>query len=102
MPDQNTPPMDDRTLIERAAKAPLPQWKDLSPNTLACMELLGSFGPTTRHEEGLVKGSMYDPKDGEFSKTYLDSGELREMAAACTEVADWLDKRKAAALAQGE
>lgn len=30
---------------------------------------------------------------GDAEKTYFDSKELRELAASCSEVADWLDRR---------
>ena len=55
------------------------------------MKLIGDFGPTVREENRSLKGYTYDGKGG--NSVYLDSGELRELAAACNEVADWLDKR---------
>ena len=62
----------------------LPEWK-----SLACAEVLGDLGefsPTVRVEERMLKGYI----DG---KCYYDPGDLRRMAAAFTEAADWLDKR---------
>ena len=62
----------------------LPEWKSLS-----CAEVLrdlGDFGPTVNTANRDLKGYI----DG---KCYYDAGDLRELAAACTEAADWLDKR---------
>lgn len=61
------------------------EWKDLK-----CADVLrelGSYSPTVRVEEKMLKGSH----DG--GKSYMDSHDLRELAAACTEAADWLDAR---------
>ena len=55
------------------------------------MKLLGNFSPTVRKDDRLVKGYMLD-EDGS-GKVYLSSGDLREIAKSCVEVADWLDKR---------
>lgn len=41
------------------------------------------------------KGYMWDSESGEGGKVYLDSGELRELANSCIEVANWLDERAA-------
>lgn len=44
------------------------------------------------HEEKReLKGYLYDDEGG--GKAYLDSGELREIAASCIEVANWLEDR---------
>jgi hypothetical protein len=59
---------------------------------LEWMESLGSFGPTVLADRREIKGYTAD-KDGDLVKTYYDSSELRGLAGACAEVADWLDKR---------
>mgnify|MGYP007072040832 CR=1 FL=1 len=66
--------------------------RDISGSAKAWMKLLGNFGPTVRAESREIKGVTVDD-DGDHVKTYYDSGELRELALACTEVADWLDRR---------
>ena len=68
------------------------QWDDISDKGKAWMRDLGNFGPTANAKERTVKGYMHDD-DGGDGRTYLDSGDLRGLAAACNEVADWLDKR---------
>lgn len=65
---------------------------DISNSAKAWMKLLGNFGPTVLAERKELKGYTVDD-DGDHVKTYYDSDELRELAAACTEVADWLDRR---------
>ncbi|PNG11916.1 hypothetical protein [Stutzerimonas stutzeri] len=65
---------------------------DISGSAKAWMQLLGNFGPTVLAARREVKGYTSDA-DGDVVKTYYDSGELRELALACTEVADWLDRR---------
>lgn len=67
---------------------------DISNLAKANMKFLGNFSPAVRPELKEIKGYMYDDEDC-CGKVYLDSGELRELAAACIEVADWLDKRAA-------
>ncbi len=67
--------------------------KDLSNNAKSMMLFLGCFSPTTNAEHKTVKGHMADQNGDGNGKVYLDSGELRELALACNEVADWLDKR---------
>lgn len=57
------------------------------------MKFLGNFGPTVNVDSREIKGYMLDPDDGEGGKVYLDSGELRELANACNEMANWLDAR---------
>ena len=66
--------------------------RDISESAKAWMKLLGNFGPTVHADRREIKGVTVDD-DGDHVKTYYDSGELRELAAACSEVADWLDKR---------
>lgn len=65
---------------------------DVSEDARKTMDELGSFSPTVRVEEKLVKGYMLD-RDGEAGKTYFSSADLRLMAAHFVEVADWLDRR---------
>lgn len=64
---------------------------DLSNLAKTWMQYLGGFSPTTNASEKTLKGYMHDDDGG--GKVYLDSGELRELAKACNEAADWLDKR---------
>lgn len=66
--------------------------QDISKGAQAWMQLLGDFGPTVRVDSMELKGYTRD-KDGDTVKTYYDSGELRELSAACLEVADWLERR---------
>ena len=74
------------------------KWEDVSSLSRHTMRELGEFGPTVNAEDRVVKGVTFD--DGDPCKTYWSSGDLRQIAAACAEVADWLDKR--AASAQGD
>ena len=66
---------------------------DISAEAQKIMEELGHFGPTVNIADATVKGWMYDDEIASVCKTYWTSGELRKIAAACNEVADWLDKR---------
>lgn len=54
------------------------------------MKLLGNFGPTVNAKDRIIKGTM-DDGEGESCSVYLNSQELREMAAHFIEAADWLD-----------
>ena len=65
--------------------------KDISNTAKGIMKFLGDFGPTVHAQNREVKGYMTD--DEGCGKVYLDAGQLREIAASCNEVADWLDKR---------
>lgn len=65
--------------------------KDLSNNAKIWMHMLGEFSPTCDPDKKTVKGYMYDNQGG--GKVYFDSGELKELSAACIEVADWLVRR---------
>ncbi|MDI1253843.1 hypothetical protein [Thermomonas sp.] len=67
-------------------------WNDISADAREVMQELGNFGPTFHPGDRQVKGFMID-SDGDAGKTYWDSNELRRVAAACNEVAAWLDKR---------
>lgn len=67
-------------------------WKtDISSLAQTWMKFLGDFRPTVHEEKGELKGYMHD--DDGVHKVYLDACELRELATACNEVADWLDNR---------
>lgn len=68
------------------------QWGSISENAKNTMSNLGSFGPTTKSNEKLIKGYMVD-EDGERGKIYFDSDDLRRMAAGMIEVAEWLENR---------
>lgn len=63
------------------------KWEDLSIDARQWMRDLGEFGPTVHAAKREVKGYGID------GKTYYTSEDLRGIAAACTEVADWLDRR---------
>ena len=67
-------------------------WFDLSTNARDWMGELGGFGPTVHAGNREVKGCTLGA-DGEPGKTYWSSEDLRKIAAACNEVANWLDKR---------
>ena len=55
------------------------------------MMFLGDFTPILDEKAKTLKGYMYD-EEGSGS-VYITATELRELATACNEVADWLDKR---------
>lgn len=67
------------------------EWGDLSEVTRMVMKSLGNFTPTADASRRTVKGYTYDDEGG--SKDYWDSDDLRAVAAACAEVAEWLDAR---------
>lgn len=66
---------------------------DVSEKTRKLMHELGCFSPTTRPEEGFVKGCLVG-KYGESEEFYLDSKDLRDFAAAILETAYFLEARK--------
>lgn len=66
--------------------------REVSENSRAWMRTLGNFTPTVNSAFREVKGSMLG-EYGDAEKTYFSSSELRELAAACSEVANWLDAR---------
>jgi hypothetical protein len=68
-----------------------PEWDELSQDTLDVMKDLGEFQPTLDPVKKMVKGYTYDAEYGNVIKTYWDSNALRAIAAACVQVADWLD-----------
>ena len=67
-------------------------WKDVSAEARDTMAFLGDFGPTVNIADRQIKGWKDTVEDGSHS-VYIDSTELREMAAHFIEVADWLDRR---------
>ena len=66
--------------------------REVSESSRGWMRALGNFTPTVNPLYRAVKGSMLG-EYGDPEKTYFDSKELRELATACIEVADWLDLR---------
>jgi hypothetical protein len=70
-----------------------PEWEELSQDILDVMKDLGEFKPTLNPVKAMVKGYTYDAECGHVIKTYWDSNALRAIAAACVQVADWLDNR---------
>lgn len=71
------------------------EWTEVSAEARHWLEMLGHFGPTVRAENRELKGYL-----GDEGRTYFDSSDLRNIAAAMIEAANWLDKRADAALAQ--
>lgn len=67
-------------------------WDDVSESARAVLRDLGNFGPTVTAAHRMVKGYMSDDGGGSAS-VYYTSGDLRLMAQACNEVAEWLDER---------
>ena len=67
-------------------------WKELNGLTQGWMSMLGGFSPTVNPQDKQVKGVMFD-SEGEIIKAYLDPDELREIADACLEVAQFLEDR---------
>lgn len=67
-------------------------WDDISNHAKNWMRELGNFGPTVNKPDRLIKGYSACAS-GDVGKTYYSSDELRELSAACLEVADWLDAR---------
>ncbi len=67
------------------------EWEDVSENTRDTMNMLGDFSPTVHAKKRELKGFIHDEDGG--SKTYWDSDDLRQIATACIEAADWLDQR---------
>lgn len=68
-------------------------WHDLSLGARSWMGQLGGFLPTIHDANREVKGHLFDDDTGEVRKTYWHSRDLRMIALACVEVADWLDRR---------
>lgn len=70
------------------------EWSKLTSNALDVMRDIGEFSPTTRADEGLVKGYIRC-EEGEDGRTYYDSNDLRRISEGCLEVACWLELRAA-------
>ncbi len=64
------------------------EWTDVSEDARDWLKMLGNFGPTVHAKNRELKGYLSDE-----GRTYFDAGDLRNIAAACIEAADWLDKR---------
>lgn len=75
------------------------EWEELPPDVLAEMDGLGNFSPTVHPLSREVKGYMLCD-DGDDGRVYWSSSDLRRTAAACMQVADWLDARADAALSE--
>ena len=61
---------------------------DVSEDARDWLKMLGNFGPTVHAKNRELKGYL-----GEEGRTYFDAGDLRNIAAALIEAANWLDKR---------
>lgn len=70
-------------------------WTDVSQKARDVMKEFGNFSPTVHAANKEVKGYTHDDEGG--GKCYWSSDDLRGIAAACIEVANWLDKRAEAA-----
>lgn len=68
-------------------------WEDVSEEARRIMDELGNFSPTALVFDCEVKGWIYDEETASRCKTYWTATNLRHIAAACNEVADWLDNR---------
>ena len=55
------------------------------------LEFLGSFGPTVKETDCMIKGYMSD--DEGVGKVYLHSTALRNLAEDLNSIAQWLDER---------
>ena len=68
------------------------EWADVSEEARDWLEMLGNFGPTNAVKLRELKGCVHSDH-GEDGRVYVASRDLRNIAAACIEAADWLDKR---------
>lgn len=68
--------------------------KKWSDNATKQMEFLGNFRPTEIPDAKEVKGYMLD-HEGDGARVYLYPSDLRAIAYACNEVAEWLEERAA-------
>jgi hypothetical protein len=62
-------------------------WSELDKETLGWMDELGNFSPTVKIEDKQLKGHTDE------GKTYYCSSDLRQLAKACLDAANWLDER---------
>lgn len=67
-------------------------WNELPQETRDWMEFIGDFRPTSRMDSRQLFGFFGDDW-GCDNDQVIDANQLRELAAACIEVADWLDRR---------
>ena len=86
--------MSTTTIKIKAPAMPEPDWNDVSEDARDWLGTLGGFGPTVHAEQRELKGYLHC-SDGGDGRTYFDSDDLRKIAAACIEAAEWLDKRAA-------
>ena len=68
-------------------------WKKVSKASRKAMEELGDFSPVVVGNTIEIGGYLVD-RDGSIEATYWKSSDLRKIADACTEVAEWLDLEK--------
>lgn len=66
--------------------------KEWSERTQEWMQSLGRFSPTT--DSQYIKGYAYEYEEGGTYTIYWDATSLREIAAACLEVAESLEGGK--------
>ena len=66
--------------------------KDVSSETRTWLETLGGFSPTVHVADKELKGYLHCD-DGDDGSAYITAKELREIATACEEAANWLDER---------
>lgn len=74
------------------------EWAEVSNVSREWLRTMGNFSPTANERLRELKGYLHcdDVGDG---RTYLTADELRLIAVAFTEAADWLDKRSEVASA---
>lgn len=68
------------------------KFEDLSQETRDWLDDLGQFRPTADAKRKTMRGVFNNP-DGGNEQWYISSSNLREIAKACVETADWLDRR---------
>lgn len=66
-------------------------WENLDPAVLDTMKELGDFSPTSSAQYREVKGYTY--REGEGSKTYWSTDELKHISKHLMIVARWLEQR---------
>src|SRR5574343_1044925 len=69
------------------------KWEDLSQETRDVMADFGDIVPIKRPSIYMVSGVVHDRAFGGFKTVHYTTRDLRKIASAFTEVADWLDKR---------
>lgn len=73
------------------------EWDDVSEDARDWLRMLGNFSPTVHTAQRELKGYVHCD-EGEDGRIYLEAKDLRKIAAAFVEAADWLDKRADAAM----